>query len=108
MNDDILMDGNVVSLSSNVSRESDAGSCCLEGGKLGSPFSWIVDKSSEGDLDYFAALDLAAVESPLRVAPREAPVTSNGALPGDPRGRKKIGVSKQNVGESSQGVRRHR
>jgi hypothetical protein len=69
MNGDILMDGNAVSLSINTSGESDAGLWSSEGGELGSPFSWIDDESSEDDLDYFAALDLAAAESPLRVAP---------------------------------------
>jgi hypothetical protein len=69
MNDDILMDGNAVSLSINTSGESDAGLWSSEGGELGSPFSWIDDESSEDDLDYFAALDLAAAESPLRVTP---------------------------------------
>jgi hypothetical protein len=57
MNDDILMDGNAVSLCNNAFGESDVGSWSSEGGKLGSPFSWIDDKSSEDDLDYFAALD---------------------------------------------------
>jgi hypothetical protein len=69
MNDDILMDGNAVSLSINASGKSDAGLWSSEGGELGSPFSWIDDESSEDDLDYFAALDLAAAESPLRVTP---------------------------------------
>jgi hypothetical protein len=58
-----------VFLSSNASREYDVGSWSLEGGKLGSTFSWIDDESSEDDLDYFAALDLAVVESPLRSPP---------------------------------------
>jgi hypothetical protein len=31
--------------------------------RVGSPFSWIDDESSEDDLDYFAALDLAVAES---------------------------------------------
>jgi hypothetical protein len=59
-------------------------------------------------LDYFVALDLAAVEFPLRFAHREAPVTSIGANTGDLQRRKKMGVSKQSVGESSRGVRRDR
>jgi hypothetical protein len=46
MNDDILIDENAVSLSINVSRESDAGLWSSEGGELGSPFSWINDESS--------------------------------------------------------------
>ena len=68
-NDDILMDGNMVFLSSDASGESDVGSWASKGGELGSPFSWIDDESSEDDLDYFAALDLAVVESPLRSPP---------------------------------------
>jgi hypothetical protein len=63
----------------------------FRGWKVGEPFSWIDDESSEDDLDYFAVLDLAATQSPLRVAPRDAPVTSVGAVPRDPRGRKKDG-----------------
>jgi hypothetical protein len=108
MNDDILIDGNAVSLSINASRESDAGLWSSEGGELGSLFSWINDESSEDDLDYFAALDLAAAESPLRVIPRDAPVTSDDVLPSDMRGKKRWGVPKQNVSEPSQGARRHR
>jgi hypothetical protein len=91
MSDDILMDANAVSLSCNVSGESDFGSWSSEGGKLWSLFSWMDDESLEDDFDYFAALDLAAAESPLRTTPREAPVTSIGAFPGNLRGRKKMG-----------------
>jgi hypothetical protein len=69
MSDDILMDANAMSLSGNVSGESDFGSWSSEGGKLGSPFSWMDDESFEDDLDYFVALDLAAAESPLRTPP---------------------------------------
>jgi hypothetical protein len=69
VNDDILVDGNVVFLSSDASGEYDVGSCSSEDEKLGSLFTWIDDESSEDNLDYFAALDLAATESPLRVAP---------------------------------------
>jgi hypothetical protein len=46
----------------------------------------------------------------MRVAPnpfQDASVTSDGVLPGDLRGRKKMGVPKQNIGESLQGARRH-
>jgi hypothetical protein len=85
MNDDILMDGNAVCLSINTSGESDAGSWSSESGELGS-FSWIGDESSEDDLDYFAVLDLATTESPLRVAPRDALMTLDNVLHGDLRG----------------------
>jgi hypothetical protein len=49
MSDDILMDANVMSLSGNVSRESDFGSWSSKGGKLVSLFSWMDDESSEDD-----------------------------------------------------------
>jgi hypothetical protein len=42
-NDDILVDGNVVILSSDASSESDVGSWSSEGEKLGSPFALIDD-----------------------------------------------------------------
>jgi hypothetical protein len=92
MSDDVMMDANAMSLSGNVSGESDFGSWSSEGGNLGSPFLWMDDESSEDDLDYFAALDLAAVESSLGTAPHEALVTSIGAFSGDLRGRKRWGV----------------
>jgi hypothetical protein len=79
VNDDILVDAN-------VSGESDVGLWSSEGEKLGSPFAWIHDECLEDDLDYFATLDLTAVESPLRVAPLEAPSTSGGVAPGEQRG----------------------
>jgi hypothetical protein len=65
-----------------------------------------VDESSEDDLDYFAAFDLAASESPLRFAPREEPVTSTGAGAGYSRSRG--WVCRNRAGESSRSVRRHR
>lgn len=71
-------------LSSDASDVSDVGSWSSKGEKLGSPFAWIDDESLEDDLDYFVALDLAAAESPLRVAPLEAPATSGGVAPGEP------------------------
>jgi hypothetical protein len=58
------MDANATFLSGNVSEGSGFGSWSSEEGELGSSFSW-VDESSKDDLDYFAALDLAASESPL-------------------------------------------
>jgi hypothetical protein len=71
---DVLMDASATFLSGNVSERSDFGSWSLEDGELGSPFSW-ADESSEDDLDYFGALDEAALESPLRFAPHEVLVT---------------------------------
>ena len=38
----------------------------LSDGEFGSPFSW-TEESSDEDLDYFVALDVAAAESSLRV-----------------------------------------
>jgi hypothetical protein len=58
------MDASATFLSGDVSEGSDFGSWSFEDGELGSPFLW-VDESSENDLDYFAALDLAASESLL-------------------------------------------
>jgi hypothetical protein len=64
MSDYVLVDVNAMSLSGNVSGESNFGSWSSEGGELGSPFSWM-DESSEDDLNYFVLLDLAAAEYPL-------------------------------------------
>jgi hypothetical protein len=61
---DVSMDANMTFLNGNVSEGSEFGSWSFNEGEIGSPFSW-VDESSEDDLDYFAALDLAASESPL-------------------------------------------
>ena len=66
-----------------------------------------VDKSSKDDLDYFAALDLAAWESPLQSIPREALATSTEVGVRDLR-RRRVAVSKQSNGESSRSGRRHR
>jgi hypothetical protein len=53
---------------------------------------WI-EESSEEDLDYFAALDLATSESPLRSTPREALATSAEARAEDSQ-RRRVVVSK--------------
>jgi hypothetical protein len=47
----------------NVSKGSETESWSLNRDDFGSPFSWI-EESFEEDLDYFAALDLAASKSP--------------------------------------------
>jgi hypothetical protein len=44
----------------------ETGSWSSDGGEFGSPFSW-TEESSVEDLDYFAALDVASVESVPRV-----------------------------------------
>jgi hypothetical protein len=67
-NDESLVCGSVVILSSDTSDESDVESWSSEGDGLGSLFVGIDDKSSEDDLDYFVALDLSVAESPSRVA----------------------------------------
>jgi hypothetical protein len=67
-NDESLVCGSVVILSSDASDESDVESWSSEGDGLGNPFVGIDDKSSKDDLDYFVALDLSVAESPSRVA----------------------------------------
>jgi hypothetical protein len=100
------MDANVTFLSGNLSEVSEFGSWSSDGGEFGRPFSW-VDKSSKDDLDYFAALDLAASESPLRSVPRKALATSTDARFEDSR-RQRVSMSKQSISESSRSGRRRR
>jgi hypothetical protein len=57
------MAANAMFLSGNVSEGSELGSWSLDEEEFGSSFSW-VEESSEDDLDYFSALDLAVSESP--------------------------------------------
>ena len=45
--------------------------CFLSDSESGSPFSW-TEESSDEDLDYFVALDVAAVKSSPRVEVGEA------------------------------------
>jgi hypothetical protein len=68
MSNDVLVDANAMSLSDNVSGESDFGSWSLEGGELGSPFSW-VDESSEDDLDYFCGVGFSCSRVSIAVRP---------------------------------------
>jgi hypothetical protein len=103
---DILIAANATSLSGNVSEGSELGSWSSDEEEFGSPFSW-VEESFEEDLDYFAALDLAASESLPRYVPREALVTSADARVEDSR-RQRVVVSKQGTGESSRNGRRRR
>jgi hypothetical protein len=103
---DILMDGNATFLGGNVSEGSNFGSWSSEEKELGSPFSW-VDKSSDEDLYYFAVLDRAASESLLRSVPREVLATSTDAGVEGSRQRR-MGMSKQGIGETSRSGRRHR
>jgi hypothetical protein len=69
------------------------------------PLSWI-EESSKEDLDYFAALDLAASESPPQFDAREESTSSARAIAEDHH-RQKV-VSKQSVGGMSRSGRRHR
>jgi hypothetical protein len=50
---------------------SESGSWSSDGGEFGRSFSWTKESSHE-DLDYFAALDVAAAESSPRLEVREA------------------------------------
>ena len=59
----VLTAANATSLNGNVSKGSELGSWSSDVEEFGSPFSW-VEESSEEELDYFAALNLAASESP--------------------------------------------
>jgi hypothetical protein len=49
---------------------SETGSCSSDGGEFGSLFSW-TEESSDEDLDYFDALDVAAAESVSHLEVRE-------------------------------------
>jgi hypothetical protein len=59
----VLTAANAMSLNENVTEGSELGSWSSDGEEFGSPFLW-VEESCKEDLDYFAALDLAASESP--------------------------------------------
>jgi hypothetical protein len=71
-------------------------------GEFESPFSWTRESSDE-DLDYFAALDMAAVESSPRLEVGEALDPPTGAR--SERRRRNV-VAKHSVGEMSQSGRR--
>jgi hypothetical protein len=73
-------------------------------GEFGSLFSWTEESSNE-DLDYFAALDVATAESSLRLEVGEASGPSAGARI---ERRRRIVVSKHSVGEMSRSGRRRR
>ena len=55
-----------------------------DGGEFGSPFSW-TEESSVEDFDYFAALDVATVESVPRVEARGASESPAEARTGESR-----------------------
>jgi hypothetical protein len=73
---------------------SKSGSFSSDGGEFKSPFSW-TEESSDEDLDYFATLDVAAVESSPRLEMGEALDPPAGARIERRR------VAKHSVGESS-------
>jgi hypothetical protein len=100
-----LTAANATPFNGNVSEGSEPGSWSSDGDDFGSPFSWI-EESSEEDLDYFAALDLAALESPQQPDAREVSATLDRAIVEEPR-RRKV-VLKQSIGRTSQSGRRRR
>jgi hypothetical protein len=65
----------------------------------GSSIVW-TEGSSDEDLDYFAALDVATAETSLRVTGEDIPCASAGR-------RRRRAVAKQRVSELSQSDRRH-
>jgi hypothetical protein len=83
---------------------SGSGSGCFSSdGESGSPFYW-TEESSDEDLDYFAALDVAEAESSLRVEVDEV-----ADLPwARTKCRRRRVVSKHSVGEVSRSSRRRR
>jgi hypothetical protein len=78
----------------------DSVSKCFESDDSRSSIVW-TEESSEEDLEYFAALDVAAAETPSHVMGAED-------LPGASVGRRRRrAVAKRRVGELSQSDRRH-
>jgi hypothetical protein len=82
---------------------SESGSFLSDGGGFESPFSWTKESSDE-DLDYFAALDVAAEESSPRLEMGEE-LDPTAGVRIECRQRKV--VAKHSVGESSRSGRRH-
>ena len=80
---------------------SESGSFSSDGGEFESPFCW-AEESSDEDLDYFAALDVAAAESSPRLEMGEALDPPAGARI---EHRQQKVVAKNIVGESSQNIR---
>jgi hypothetical protein len=72
-------------------------------GEFGSPFSW-TEESTDEDLDYFTALDVATVESSPRVEAGEVSDLPSART----ECRRQRVVSKHSVGEISRSGRRHR
>ena len=82
---------------------SESGSFSSNGGEFESSFSW-TEESLDEDLDYFAALDVAAAESLPQPEVREVSAPPAGAMAEEHR-RRKV-VSKHNVREMSRSGRR--
>jgi hypothetical protein len=76
---------------------SESGYFLSDGGGFESPFSW-TEESSDEDLDYFAALDVAVAKSSPRLEMGEALDPPAGAR--IERRQRKV-VAKHSVGESS-------
>jgi hypothetical protein len=94
-NDELLMCQSVIILSSDESDDgSDVESWPSEGEGLMSLFARMDNESLKDDLDYFVALDLSVTESLPRVTPTTVAGTSPKVAPGEPRGQRRIGVSK--------------
>ena len=83
---------------------SESGSFSSDGGEFERPFTW-TEESSDEDFDYFAALDVATVESSPRLEMGEALDPSGGARI---ESRRRKVVAKHSVGESSRNGRRRR
>ena len=73
---------------------------CFESDVSGSSIAW-TEESSDEDLDYFAALDVAAAEPSPRVE------GSEGLLGASTGYRRRRAVAKRRVSELSRGNRRH-
>jgi hypothetical protein len=95
---------NAVPVSRNLSG-SEMESWSSNMGEFGSPFSW-TEESSDEDLDYFTALDVAAAESLPQPEVCEVSAPPAGAMNKE-RCRRKV-VSKHNVGEMSRSGRHRR
>jgi hypothetical protein len=81
----------------------ETGSWSSDVGEFESSFSW-TEESSDGDLDYFAALDVATAESVPRLEGCEASDPPAEARTEEPR-RRRV-VSKHSVGKMSRSGRR--
>jgi hypothetical protein len=97
-------DNTILVAASTVAADNDSFgfvSKCFESDDSGSSIAWM-EESSDEDMDYFAALDVAGAEPSPRVEGSEG-------LPGASTGyRRRRAVAKRRVSELSQSGRRHR